>query len=93
MSTIETNVIVGPDAAVAQVKVGILGWDSRTYTGTSKKHPKDTANHTIGETLALARALRKAAEDLEFQATSRVEWEANRRKAANYYLTPFNERY
>jgi hypothetical protein len=88
MSKVETNAIVGSDAAVAQVSVDLAGWDRRTYTGTSKKHPKDAPNHTIGEALALARALRKAAEDLEFQASTRIEWEANRPKVSDY-LTPY----
>ncbi len=89
MSNVETNVIVGTDAAVAQVVISLAGWDKRTYTGTSKKHPKDVSNYTIGEALALARALRKAAEDLEFQSSVRVEYEANIKTNGSYYLTPF----
>lgn len=85
MSAVETNVIVGADAAVAQVSVDLVGYDRRTYTGTSKKHPKDQSIRSVGEALALARALRKAAEDLEFQATTRVEYEANRQSAIRFY--------
>lgn len=85
MTTVETNVIVGQDAAVAQVSLDLVGYDRRVYTGTSKKHPKDPSIRSVGEALALARALRKAAEDLEFQASTRVEFEATRRT----FLTPF----
>jgi hypothetical protein len=85
---ITTDSIVGSDAAVAKVTVEIPGFDKRTYVGTSKKHPKDQSNHAIGEQLAVSRALRKAAEDLEFQAQARVEW-ANHVSA--HLARPFGE--
>lgn len=90
---IETESIVGSDAAVARVSVSIPGFDKRTYVGTSKKHPKDASNHTIGEQLAVARALAKAAEDLEFQATTKVEWASHIAKMQREsYLSPTFDR-
>lgn len=83
---ITTDSIVGSDAAVAKVTVEIPGHDKRTYVGTSKKHPKDAPNHTIGEQLAISRALAKAAEDLEFQATTKIEWNNH---VAKHLARPF----
>lgn len=86
---IETNTIVGADAAVAQVTVHIPGVDSRSYVGTSKKHPKDESNRAIGEQLAVARALQAASQDLQLQARVKIEWADYRMKTFGGY--PFTE--
>jgi hypothetical protein len=87
---IETSVIVGADAAVAQVTVSYATGRKATFTGTSKKHPKDRFNYTIGEQLAISRALTKASEALAIEANRKVEFEARAVSSGDFFVAPTN---
>lgn len=69
MTKVEVQALVTDDAAVAEVKVDVAGF-KKTFTGSSKRHPTDPVKRHVGEQLAIARALRAAAEELEADATA-----------------------
>lgn len=77
MAKVKVNTLVGNNASVANVKVDV-GSFSGSFTAESKKHPKDEPLASVGEALALSRALAKVAADLEQWANSEVSRQAHR---------------
>lgn len=73
MAEVTVNTLVSDDAGVATVKVVVPGF-SVERTASSKRHPRDAVLRSVGEGLALARALRAAADDLETQAMERSHY-------------------
>ena len=69
--TVDTSILVDEDAVVARVHVEFFG-HVNTYTGSSKRHPEDEIDETVGIALALARAFHKATTDLMLSAEQRV---------------------
>jgi len=70
MSHVEVFDLVSEDASVAKVEVYLDGHTfSTSAVGSAKKHPSDPPVHAVGEALALSRALREVAEELERYAT------------------------
>lgn len=76
MAKVKVNTLVGNNASVANVKVDV-GSFSGSFTAESKKHPKDEPLASVGEALALSRALAKVAADLEQWANSEVTRQAH----------------
>ena len=69
---VNVETMIDDDVAVAQVTVKVGATVAR-YTGSSKRHPKDSPDGVTGEALAVARALSKAAKDIETLAHNRVD--------------------
>lgn len=67
MTNVIVNTIVDEDAAAASVYVDFQGFTGK-YTASSKRHPKDNVNKSLGEGLAVARALQKAVTDIRVWA-------------------------
>lgn len=73
MAEVTVNTLASNTASVAKVDIVLPGF-ATSHTGTSKKHPNDSALPGVGEALALARALRAAAENLEVTALERTHY-------------------
>lgn len=66
MAKVEVTTIVDNDASAARIDVEILGSNELFWaTGSAKKHPKDPSVVVVGEALALSRAFREIADELE----------------------------
>ena len=65
---IEVTGVTTEDVSAIQVRVG-----NHTFHGSSKRHPNDRSDRSIGEMLALSRAFTVAAEVLEKTANLQVE--------------------
>jgi hypothetical protein len=69
---IVTDINHGVSTALANVWVGPTIFDSLTGVGGSRCAPGDTFDPTIGETLAVSRALRDVARQLDKVARAKV---------------------
>lgn len=83
---IKIETLVASDAAVAKVTVNMASGLKGVYTASSKKHPKDWEDQTLGEVLALARVLRKVSDDLLIWTNRQVEKNA---EFQNWAVEPF----
>lgn len=83
MSDFKVQVLSDGDATVAQVTLKVSGVEV-THTGSAKKHPKDVSDPSVGEALAISRAMEKAATALRQHAEYSVRVASNPNRAKRY---------
>jgi hypothetical protein len=69
---VNINVLSTDDAAVAEVSVWVGSRAAASAVASSKRHPEDDPDQDAGASIALARALREVADDMEKAARADI---------------------